>query len=102
MEDFMEGSVAYLEVHMCGLCMHLLAPITIFEHILRGRTCGDISCNYQRHILLFHRVLTWYNDTLFKSYTDAILNITGRLFFYYFFLSILNVQNHFWANSSHL
>lgn len=37
----------------------------------------------------------WFT-TIFKGLSWA------RLFFYYFFLSILNVQKHFWANSSHL
>jgi hypothetical protein len=39
----MEGCVAYSEGHTCGFCMHLLCPITIFEHILGGCTCGDTS-----------------------------------------------------------
>jgi hypothetical protein len=49
----MEGRVAYLEGHTCGFCMHLLGPITIFEHILGGRTCGDTSCYSWRYIFYY-------------------------------------------------
>jgi hypothetical protein len=33
--------------------MHLLGPITIFEHILGGCTCGDTSCNSWRYIFYY-------------------------------------------------
>lgn len=55
---FYGGCVAYLEDLMCGLCMHLLGHFTIFEHILGGCTCGDLSCILgDIYFLLFHGVL---------------------------------------------
>jgi hypothetical protein len=55
----MEGCVAYLEGHTCGLCMHLLGPITIFEHILGGPTWKHFLLFLEIYILLFHGVLAW-------------------------------------------